>query len=156
MTEPPAPEQHRWYHRATDTAWWLWHSAASTVHNLPQTWREATPMERGRILVDTLFPVLLVALGVLSFPAWFPIAVGVASLLVLLATLSDVEASAHNRERVTRLLAERPTGAPRVAEVAIPGTDITYRFVYGPKGWDFAGPAVSHGPAITREESMRG
>lgn len=163
ISTPPAPPKTGWWANLVDSAWWAWHSTLSTIANAPRTWKLATPRERSRLALQA-GTVLAFAAVVLAFRlppyCWVgPLAV----LLALLADFEEVEDHRTERERIERQharlveqLAEQPTGAPRVAEVTLPGTDVAYRFVYGPKGWEFSGPAVAHGPNITREESARG
>lgn len=162
ISTPPAPPKTGWWANLVDSAWWLWHSTLSTITNAPATWKDASRHERAQLLSHGLTTVVIV-LFILAFGLpWWCWALPLANLVdhvddfaVLEEQQADRALIARQHQRLVEQLAEQPTGAPRVAEVTLPGTDVTYRFVYGPKGWEFAGPAVSHGPSTTREESMR-
>lgn len=52
---------------------------------------------------------------------------------------------ARTHAAMVRTNAAKPTGAPRVAEVACRHGDV-HRFVYGPDGWSLAGPGVERLP----------
>lgn len=153
----PKPEKTGLWPQVADSAGWLWHSTASIVYNAPQTWREATPQERGRLFADAMLSGALVTMVILAWPGWFmPVVFALLSLVLMVTTLGDIEDHHHTQNRVSRLLTTQPTGAPRVVEMACPSCQVAYRFVYGPTGWEFAGPAHGHGPNVTAEEAARG
>lgn len=106
-----------------------------------------------RVLTGTLIgwtacSVVLAALIQRDTAGWLTAAVvAVVTMLLLPPVLADAVIARENLERagaaMVRTNTAKPTGAPRVAEVAcIHGTG--HRFVYGPTGWEPAGPAVSH------------
>lgn len=76
-----------------------------------------------------------------------------ATILVTVALLPPVLADAvilrENLKRthaaMVRTNMAKPTGAPRVAEVTCKHGD-HHRFVYGPDGWEAAGPALDRRP----------
>lgn len=89
------------------------------------------------------------ALAVGTWSAW---ALFGAVLLVLAAgamVVTDAVVMRVHSKRLgatmVKLNAAKPTGAPRVAEVECIHGD-PHRFVYGPTGWEAAGPAVEHRP----------
>lgn len=75
------------------------------------------------------------------------------AVIVALLSLPVVADGILQRENVRKagaamikLNREKPTGAPRVAEVVCIHGD-HHRYVYGKSGWEAAGPAVDHRPA---------
>lgn len=111
-----------------------------------------------RVLSAVLGAMLAAALGWQVFaPDWISLIV-LGSLVVahwlFAAVLADAVIVRENLKRsgaaMIKLNAAKPSGAPRVAEVACRHGD-PHRYVYGPTGWEAAGPAVEHRP--TSEEA---
>lgn len=77
------------------------------------------------------------------------IAVALVVMILMPPVLTDALLTREKLKRagdaMVRTNAAKPTGAPRVCEVACKHGD-PHRFVYGPTGWEAAGPAVDHRP----------
>jgi hypothetical protein len=127
---------------------WLRAMIARVVHVV----RLLTTPER--LLVGTLCLCTVVAgVALLLNPDLGSLAILGSAVLVTVGLVPPVLADAvilrENLKRagvaMIRTNAAKPTGAPRVAEVSCRHGD-PHRFVYGPTGWEAAGPAVERRP----------
>jgi len=122
----------------------LW--ARSNLGRLSQAWRQMTVPER--LLAAALLAVLVstptVGLLTGSGGAWIGFAVSLVAAWLLVPVLADALLARATIGNISvalfRTNATNPTGAPRVAEVPCRHGDM-HRFVYGPDGWEPAGPA---------------
>lgn len=113
--------------------------------------RMMTPVERPLLLC--LLGILVVAVvDMLDAPSWPSVALAGSALIVLCMTVAVVadaivmrQSSIRAHNAMIKLNTTKPTGAPRVVEVACIHGD-HHRYVYGPHGWEAAGPAVERRP----------
>lgn len=146
MPDTLAPPDYRepLYVRIKDAGGWLIAIVVSNVANLGHTWQSATPRERLRLA----FSAAYIPLGVLliwMLPAWLAWPLLALWIIEAFADLDDIALAIADRSKTTRLMQTTPTGAPRMAEIQC-SKGVTHRFLYGPSGWEEAGPAV-HAPA---------
>jgi hypothetical protein len=120
---------------------WFGMVALHRVLDLPRLVQESTGRERARLL-DSAFWMACSTL--VCIIADWPVYVWLAPALFLvrlLADLSDVHRDIGWRAQTLRALETKPTGAPRTANVRC-SRGYTHRFLYGPNGWEEAGPAT--------------
>jgi putative flippase GtrA len=128
--------------RVADAFGWGTAVVVSNITNLGTTWRDSSSRERLRLLVAVLriaaFAVIALAIG----GTWLWLLVTLA-VVEAIADLDDVATGIAANRRALRMLASKPTGAPPIAEVRC-SHGVTHRFLYGPAGWEEAGPAANH------------
>lgn len=133
-TPPPDPLGRR----VLDALGWFLAVVVSNFVNVGHTWRCASPRERSRLVgAGTLvFSAVVVA----SISPWWNWLLVAALVFMAIVDLDDVAGIIAERQKTLRLLSTMPTGAPRVAEIRC-SRGAVHRFIYGPGGWEEAGPA---------------
>lgn len=120
---------------------WLGMVMLHRVLDLPRVIRESTGRERARLLDTASWLACSVLVCVLAgWPVYVWLA-PIAFLVRLLADLRDVHRDIAWRAQMVRTLEAQPTGAPRAANVRC-SNGYSHRFLYGPDGWEEAGPAT--------------
>ena len=142
MPDIIAPDDYRdpIHVRIKDAFGWAYAMLVNNATNLPQTWREASPRERFRLVLAVLLVASFVFTAIVEGGLWLWLLVAL-WVIAAGADLDDVTTSVADRRRYLRLMAAKPTGAPRVAEIRC-SKGVTHRFLYGPGGWEEAGPAM--------------
>lgn len=128
------------------------------VARLAEMRRQLTRAERILCAITALGAVQGVVLGVLNGGRhWTQVANLIVVAVCLAPVLADAIIQRDNLKRagaaMVRINSSKPTGAPRIAEVACRHGD-PHRFVYGPSGWEAAGPAVEHRPTSEEARSL--
>jgi putative flippase GtrA len=130
--------------RIADAFGWGLAIVVSNIINLGATWRDANQRERLRLILAVVRIAIFVFIAVAdSSYLWLWIWVVALSIVEAFADLDDVATSIAANRRTMRMLAQQPTGAPRTAEIRC-SQGVVHRFLYGPAGWEEAGPADHH------------
>lgn len=122
---------------------WALLGALHHVLDAPATLRAASARERFRLAYSASWVVAAVlVVSLAGWPLWTwlaPLALAIGAV----ADLGDVRQASNWRTGTLRLLESTPTGAPREVNVRC-SNGYSHRFLYGPNGWEEAGPAVEH------------
>lgn len=119
---------------------WALTRIAHHILDLPRLYQETTNRERTRLVESAIFVAGALWLALAEGGFWW---LGVVFFAVhALSELEDIYAAMAWRTRVERILEQEPRGAPKVANVRC-GRGYSHRFLYGPNGWEEAGPAVA-------------
>lgn len=135
---PPDPLPRR----IADAFGWGFAVIVSNFANLATTWREAGKRERLRLITAVVRVALISYIAISLDYLWLWLWVWLA-IVEAIADLEDVTTSLAEGRKTMRMLATKPTGAPRVAEIQC-SHGVVHRFIYGPTGWEDAGPADHH------------
>jgi hypothetical protein len=123
-----------------DAYYWARAYAGHLRDETAGAWRRAWWSE---VVMLAAFALLFAATAATAFVTDSPWdwAVLITEALFVGALLRWLHDLGRDREYTQRLLATEPTGAPRIANVRC-SEGREHRFIYGPSGWQEAGPSV--------------